>query len=239
MNQLTINGRFQGPTHMGNGGYVAGLLAQPLGNQAQVRLHRPAPLDRPLHWQQAVSGHIRLCDGQTLIAEASPVYLGLSLPALPSYTAVLAAQRETEYGRDHPFPDCFVCGPNRPAGDGLGLRPTYLPDYDLVAAAWTPPAALANGQGRIAAEFLWAALDCPGGLAAVWQRPRPILLGQITARVVPTLCPGERCLVLGWSIGRQGRKHIVGTAVVNECGEVYGRARAVWIEPDPSRQSHD
>jgi hypothetical protein len=146
MNELTINGRFQGPAHMGNGGYVAGLLAQPLGNQAQVRLHRPAPLDRPLHWQQAVSGHIRLCDGQALIAEASPVYLGLSLPPLPSYTAVLAAQQEAEYGRDHPFPDCFVCGPNRPAGDGLGLRPTYLPDYNLVAATWTPPAALANGD---------------------------------------------------------------------------------------------
>jgi hypothetical protein len=198
-------------------------------------LHRPAPLDRPLHWQQAVSGHIRLCDGQTLIAEASPVYLGLSLPALPSYTAVLAAQQTAEYGRDHPFPDCFVCGPNRSAGDGLGLRPTYLPDYDLVATTWTPPAGLTNGNGRIAAEFLWAALDCPGGLAAVWRRPRPILLGQITARVAGDLRPGERCLVAGWPISRQGRKHIVGTAVLNEDGEVYGRARAVWIEPDLSR----
>ena len=37
MNKLTINGRFQGPDHMGNGGYVAGLLAQSLDNQAQVR----------------------------------------------------------------------------------------------------------------------------------------------------------------------------------------------------------
>jgi hypothetical protein len=231
MNPLTINGRFQGPAHMGNGGYVAGLLAQPLGNQAQVRLHRPAPLDRPLYWQQAVSGHIRLCDGEMLIAEAGPLYLGLSLPALPPYTAVCAAQREAEYGRDHPFPDCFVCGPNRPAGDGLGLRPTYLPGYNLVATTWTPPAALANGNGLIAAEFLWAALDCPGGMAAVWARPRPILLGQITARVTAGLRPGERCLVLGWPISREGRKHIVGTAVLNEHGEVYGRARAIWIEP--------
>jgi hypothetical protein len=235
MNKLTINGRFQGPDHMGNGGYVAGLLARPLGNQAQVRLHRPAPLDRPLRWQQALSGHIRLCDGAALIAEASPVYLGMSLPVLPSYAVVVAAQQEAEYGRDHPFPDCFVCGPNRPAGDGLGLRPTYLSDYNLVAAPWTPPAALANGDGRIAPEFLWAALDCPGGMAAVWQRPRPILLGQITARVASGLRPGEHYLVVGWPIDRQGRKHIVGTAVVNERGEVYGRARAIWIEPDLSR----
>ncbi|MFO7540111.1 MAG: hypothetical protein R6X32_18885 [Chloroflexota bacterium] len=237
MNELTINGRFQGPDHMGNGGYVAGLLARPLGNQAQVRLHRPAPLDKPLPWRQSVNGHVRLWSNGRLLAEASPVFLGLSVPAPPPYTAVLAAQQEATYGHDHPFPDCFVCGPNRPHGDGLGLRPTYLPDYNLVAATWLPHESLANNSGLVASEYLWAALDCPGGLAAVWPRPRPILLGQITARVAAGIRPGERCLVLGWPISRQGRKHIVGSALLNENGQVFGRARAVWIEPDPFRSA--
>jgi hypothetical protein len=231
MNELTINGRFMGPPTMGNGGYVAGLLARPLGNQAQVRLHRSVPVDRPLRWQQAVSGQIRLCDGAALIAEANPAYLGMSIPRRPAYAAVAAAQQAQPYGSDHPFPDCFVCGPNRSGGDGLGLQPIYLPQYDLVAATWLPDESLANGEGLVAAEFLWAALDCPGGMAAVGQRPRPILMGQMTARVTEGIRAGERCLVLGWLIDRQGRKHIVGTALFNENGDVCGRACAIWLEP--------
>jgi hypothetical protein len=232
MNELIINGRFMGPPDMGNGGYVAGLLGRHLDNAAQVTLRRPVPLQQPLCWQQLANGNIHLwADGAALIAQASPVYLGLSVPTPPLYTAVAAAQQAQLYGHDHPFPNCFVCGPNRSASDGLGLQPTYLPQHRLLAATWQPDPSLANGDGLVASEFLWAALDCPGGIAAVQSRPRPILLGQITARVQMGIRPGERCLVLGWPITRQGRKHIVGTALFNEAGEIYGRARSIWIEP--------
>jgi hypothetical protein len=231
MHELTINNRFVGPSHLGNGGYVAGLLARRLDNAAQVTLRRPTPLQRPLQRQRLVNGHIRLYDGETLIAQASPVHLSLSAPKPPPYTAVVAVQQAQAYGHDHPFPDCFVCGPNRTAGDGLCLRPIYLPEHGLAASTWLPDASLANGDGLVAPEFLWAALDCPGGIAAAHPHPRPILLGRLTARVQMGLRPGARCLVIGWPITRQGRKHIVGTALFDEHGALYGRARAIWIEP--------
>ena len=45
-----IRKRFCGPPNSGNGGYVCGLLANALGEPAQVTLHAPPPLDPPSAW---------------------------------------------------------------------------------------------------------------------------------------------------------------------------------------------
>jgi hypothetical protein len=42
--------------------------------------------------------------------------------------------------------------------------------------------------------------------------------------------PGERCVVIGWPISRDGRKHYVGTALFSESGTLCGQAKATWIE---------
>jgi len=101
----------------------------------------------------------------------------------------------------------------------------------MVAAPWVPDDSLAgSGQELVRSEFLWAALDCPGYFAAAHGQKRPMLLGRMAARVEGRVRPGERCVVLGWSISSEGRKRCTGTALFSDSGELLGQARATWIE---------
>jgi hypothetical protein len=58
-----------------------------------------------------------------------------------------------------------------------------------------------------------------------------MLLAQFTVRTERLARVGERCTVIGWSIGSNGRKHEAGTALFGADGELCGRAWAMWIEP--------
>jgi hypothetical protein len=42
---------------------------------------------------------------------------------------------------------------------------------------------------------------------------------------------GERCVVVAWHLGSDGRKHGAGTALYTDAGELLGIGRAMWIEP--------
>ena len=42
---------------------------------------------------------------------------------------------------------------------------------------------------------------------------------------------GERCVVVGWPLGEEGRKLYAGTALYGEDGRPLARARATWIVP--------
>ena len=42
------------------------------------------------------------------------------------------------------------------------------------------------------------------------------------------------CVVIGWALKHEGRKHVVGTAIFDNFGELCGRALATWIEPRPA-----
>jgi hypothetical protein len=77
-------------------------------------------------------------------------------------------------------------------------------------------------------RYLWAALDCPGGIA-VSTGAQPIVLGRITGEILGDLQAGERCVVIGWEMGRDGRKRFAGTAVFNESGQLIGQAKAIWL----------
>lgn len=227
---ITIQEQFAGPPDMGNGGYVCGLLAHHLPGAVEVTLRRPAPLEKPLMIKQE-NGRSQLLDGEALIGEAQAVELTLSVPEPPDYqTAVAASARYIVQNANHPFPHCFVCGPKRPAGDGLQIFPTAVAGRDLIATAWEPHATLAGENGEVSPQFLWAALDCPGGIIAVADRPRPIVLGRMTAQLDRVVYPGDRCVVTAWPIARSGRKHVVGTAIFTDDGAVVGFAQAIWIE---------
>ena len=102
---------------------------------------------------------------------------------------------------------------------------------DIVAAPWRPGIELADSAGLVRPEFVWAALDCPGAFAFTTKRGIPLLLGRLTARLATRLSPGETATVLGWPIGRDGRKLFAGTAVFAASGALAGLARAVWFLP--------
>jgi hypothetical protein len=106
-----------------------------------------------------------------------------------------------------------------------------LPERDLFATTWVPDPSLAADTGLVRPEFVWAALDCPGGVAAVDTKPRPILLGQLVVRIERPVRPNQRYMVIGWAIARSGRKHITGTALFTESGLLCAQGKAIWIEP--------
>ena len=41
---------------------------------------------------------------------------------------------------------------------------------------------------------------------------------------------GERLAVVGWPLGREGRKRHTATALLDADGEIVARAKATWIE---------
>lgn len=228
---LVIARRFRGPPESGNGGYTCGMLAAAARAPVEVRLMKPPPLDRPLEIREDPDGaRLMLMDGEETVAAAIPKTFELLVPAPPGYAEALAAVRGYEGFRQHAYPGCFVCGPERARGDGMRIFASPIDGRDLCAAAWLPDPSLAGADGKVRPEFMWAALDCPGFFAS-GAAARGALLGQYAARVDRCVHVGEACVVIGWSLGHDGRKHFTGTAVFDGAGEICGRALATWIEP--------
>ena len=215
---------------MGNGGYVSGLLAARVGGAASVRLRAPAPLGKELRFERA-GEVVRLSDGDTLIAEARPAQLELEVPAPPAFHDAERALQSFRGYEKHPYPRCFGCGPERAPCDGM--RVFALPVQGTRAsltAAWTPDATLADESGRVRAEFLWGAMDCPAGFAVVHAEGTAIVTGEMAARVERRPRAGEPCMVIAWPIASEGRKHHAGSAIFSAGGERLALARTLWIE---------
>jgi hypothetical protein len=189
---------------------------------------RPPPLGVALEVRANGDGRT-LLHGEAPLASAAPASLALETPAPPSFSEAAKIARSFPGLERHPFPGCFVCGPARKQGDGLRIFPGSS-GRDAVAAPWSPDASLDRGDGWVRREHLWAALDCPGYFA-VTSDGRTMLLGQITGELRGAVRVGEPCVVLGWKIASEGRKHRAGTALFGEDGKPRGLAEAVWIEP--------
>jgi hypothetical protein len=237
---LTVEGRFRGPAGVGNGGYVAGRMALLLGDgrgPAEVTLRRGWPLDAPLLIRRHPDRVEALDAAGTPIAEVREAMLDLSPPPPPTRAEAEAAAR---WFLDRPFTHsiglCFVCGAARPEGDGLRVFTGRVEDRPgLAAALWRPDPAFADPTtGQVRPEFLWAALDCAGSFAFTVGTGEPgrMLLGRIAARLDGPVAAGEDCIVMGWQIGRDGRKLTAGTALFGAAsGLLRGVARALWVAP--------
>jgi hypothetical protein len=220
MSEFVIDRKFRGPAESANGGYTCGLLASFLHGPAEVTLRRPPPLDRPL--EVVTDGSLQLRDGNNLVAEAEPAELDLDVPHPVSFEEAAASQLPRG-DRESPYPECFVCGWKRE--DGLRIHAGRVPGRELVASTWSP------NEDAISPEFVWAVLDCPGAYAVHSGWRGDPLLGRLAARVEHLPHPGERCVVIGWPLGEEGRKLYAGTALFGEDGRLLGSARATWIVP--------
>jgi len=230
---VTIARRYNGPADSGNRGYVCGALAVAVAADVSVRLASPPPLEVALAiTRDEAAGGWLMRKGERLIATAVPGRLQLDVPDPPEYVQAVWASQHYPGFHGHIFPDCFVCGPHRRRGDGLRIFPGRL-DSGLVAAPWLPAESLDGGDGKVAVEFHWAALDCPGYFAITPGR-RLMLLGEMHAHVDRRVHVGESCTVIGWKIGSEGRKYLAGTAIFDEDGELCARAIATWVEPRSS-----
>ncbi|HEX5459542.1 MAG TPA: hypothetical protein VFX20_06175 [Steroidobacteraceae bacterium] len=229
MSPLVIASRFCGPAGSANGGYFAGSVATRISRTVTVRLLRPPPLDTPLDTVELADGTFTVMSGTERIGEAKPATLALEPLEPPDYFEAVEASRGYAGFNYHRFPTCFVCGPQRPRGDGLRIFAGPIAERGLVAAPWVPDGSLDRGDGKVRPEFMSAALDCPGYFAAS-PDDRLMLLGEITVHVNRLVHVGEPCTVIGWALEASGRKRAAGTAVFTEDGEVCGLARALWIE---------
>jgi hypothetical protein len=230
MKTLTIAARFCGPPTSANGGYFAGSVATLAARTLTVRLRQPPPLDTPFAVTEAGGGRLQVLDGTELIGEAEPAALALTVPRHPHYLEAVEASRHYAGFRYHRFPSCFVCGTQRVRGDGMRVFAGQIPELGVVAAPWVPDASLDRGDGKVRAEFMSAALDCPG-YYAVAPDDRMMLLAEFTAHVDRLVHVGAACTIIGWRLAASGRKHEAGTALFDGKGELCGRARALWIEP--------
>ena len=228
---LVIDRRFRGPPTSGNGGYTCGMLAAAAATPVEVRLIRPPPLDVPLEIAaDSASPGLVLKDGAETIATATPKTFDLEVPSAPSDAQALAAASNYEGFQAHAYSDCFVCGPARGRGDGMRIFASPIEGMDIVAAAWLPDQSVVGPDGKVLPELMWAALDCPGFFATGAAIKGP-LLGTYAARIDRCVHLDAPCVVMGWAIRHEGRKHVVGTAIFDNFGELCGRALATWIEP--------
>lgn len=227
---VVIPYRFRGPPDSGNGGYACGLVGTLIGESVEVTLRVPPPLDRPLTVERA-EGVVRVTLDGTLVAEARPTTLDLDVPRPPSLAEAEEATRTFPWRDSHPLPSCFVCGPGRAPGDGLRIHPGAVPGRGIAAAPFVADASLVSADGRLRPEIAWAVLDCPSWFGYACQEPFEgmVLLGRLAARVdvLPRL--DERCIAIGWSLGREGRKITCGSALYTESGALLAMAKATWI----------
>ena len=213
-----IAGRFRGPPKSGNGGYVCGRIAKHLQGTVAVRLKAPPPLNVELRIE-STDQEARLFQGTTLVGEAKHSQLSLQAPPSPSYEEAEQSAQSFLGFKTHAFPGCFVCGPERTLHDGLRIFPGSVNGTSTIAAPWTPDASPADESGKVKSEFLWSALDCTGAFA-VFPLPdgAAIVLGELCASVMGEVKPGDRCVVIGWPLGVEGRKHLAGTALMRTDG---------------------
>ncbi len=227
--RLIIEGRYNGPANSGNGGYVCGRLANFVGGVATVRLRVPPPLNTPLEVSQE-GDKVRFLRNDALIAEGWPSKLDIDVPSPPSLEESGRASQLFRGFDSHRFPSCFVCGIKREKGDGLQIFAGPVEGRNVVACVWIPSASLAHEDLTVRPEFVWAALDCPGGYAFPEPSKGTILLGELTVQLLSPVRAGLHYVVMAWEISQDGRKHHTGSALFSPDGLCCGKGRGVWFE---------
>jgi len=230
--EQTIDKRYEGFPGVSYGGYVAGVAANGLGPSVAVTLTKAVPTGSTVTLERSDSQVLLRVDGE-VAASAVPAQLETTAPEPVSREA---AERATEHYlgfTHHFFPNCFTCGPDRSTSDGLRVFPGPVDDRPAVAAVWRPPSWACGSDGTVASEFVWAALDCPAiwglvvhGGAGADDRAVSGRLALHQHAPVPGDAPS---IVVGWPIGREGRKIFAGAGIFSESGQLLVEARQTLV----------
>jgi len=217
---MIIEGRYNGPPASGNGGWTAGLVAALIDGPAEVTLRTPPPLATPLSVRN-INNTIEVYEADgTVVATAIPADVVREQIDPVTFTEAQAISTSYPGFASHPFPTCFVCGPDREPGDGLRLFTGRLATGDTATPWIVPP--------DVSATMVWASLDCPGGWS-VGIEARPYVLGRIATHIETVPAAGSQCVVMSRLLRSEGRKALVASALHNADGTVLAWSRATWI----------
>ena len=228
---VVIAERFHGPPRSGNGGYVCGLAARFIGDAAEVSLRAPPPLETPLDVVRD-SGGVTLRHAGADIAHARAATPNIEPPPSPGLRIAAEAARTFPPRGEHFFPGCFTCGPAHPRGLHIFSGPVR---EGFVASPWAPTTDLADEDGRVRAEFMWAALDCPSYWALQRAGEIRCVLARLAAQIDKRPLANETLIVGAWPLDSHGRKHRGASAIYDQSGTVLARAEALWIEVKPEQ----
>ncbi len=81
---LIVESRYCSLPGFGNGGYVAGRIAENYTGGAEVTLRKPVPLDTELTITKTGAGILWLKQGEEIIAEAQSSHFELEVPEPPT-----------------------------------------------------------------------------------------------------------------------------------------------------------
>lgn len=243
MTSLTVPARFNGPPTSGNGGWTCGAVAEAAGTLGAVppltvSLKAPPPLDVELTLTPDDGAGWTLAGpdgGPVAVVRPDAVLVGKDADPGPAVDLKTVRAAEASYGglSGHPFPTCFVCGPDREPGDGLRIFPGRLPEDagERVAATWTPAPSVADSDGRVGTAVTWAALDCVGGWSSDLEK-RPMVLAAMSAGLEPRQAPpetGSAYVVVGRHVRTEGRKTWTASGMYDDRGRLVARAQHLWI----------
>ena len=226
--ELLIDAAYVGLPEIAHGGYVAGVLTAALVTDSSgVRLRRPVPPARTLRLERPDRGAVELHDDTGLLAEGVDTDVLLHLPDPVAPAEALAASRRFPGMAHHPFPGCVCCGTEH--ARGLRVFPGPVSGRGLVAAHWVPPEAHADDRGELPPELVCAALDCPQLWALMVHAPATtsdrVVTTVLETRLEHRVAAGEPHVVIGWPIGRDGRRWLAGAAIFGPSGELCAAGR--------------
>jgi acyl-coenzyme A thioesterase PaaI-like protein len=238
MSEVVVARQFCGPPNSGNGGYVAGLMAQSIPGPATAVLRAIIPLDTPLDLVAGATVSTLTGEAGALIGEATAASADLlpTPPAPPTLEQAEAAGKRY-FALSRPFhPICFTCGPKREEGDGarVFVGPIAGAPAGHVAGVWRAAPGFCDAEGLARPEIVWAALDCPGSIAWVERLGQGGgLLGTMTAEILRRPAANEPVIITAWPLEQDGRKQFAGVAMFSAEGELMARAHQVWISMRP------
>ena len=232
--EIYVDERYSGPPGYANGGWLAGQLSRLVpGQVSTVSLWRPVPVGELLSVRPTTEGAVLSIRGELLATAAAAEWPPDLAPVEPVRLdeAEWASQSSQ---RHHPFPTCFVCGPERPIGEGLRILPGPLgDDHGFVhAATWKVGDRYDSGQGAAVVPAMWAALDCVGAFPHL-DDGQMAVLGRMTARVLEPAWVGETYAVVGRADGAERRKRFSSTALFDGSGRRVAESHQLWIGLDP------
>jgi hypothetical protein len=229
---IIIDPTHNGPPDSGHGGVAAGRFAELINpSRASVRFRTFIPLGVPLVGRVVDDGSATVADGDTVVATVRPMDpLGpvADMP-VPSIADVNEAEASwlTAHAASHPFPTCFGCGPARPTGDGLQLRPGRLSGRDMHATTWQP-----DLSGDAPAWLVWAALDCgsAGPVLATAPRGAVVVTGELAVDIAHPVPGKATLLVISRAISHDESKTRVAAAIVDPAtGQQLAAATSTWF----------